>query len=465
MKLETYRLRLVADATVPRFRRLRCSLVDVPLADVFGKGVHPHSHTTGLGHDSWGVADAIVERLNATEAFVPDLLAHQVSYSIVKPTTASSWHRQSPVILDRLLGDVQGAVYFTEDVTYDQIRDIAVDRLRETWSHPVARQLAREVAPGFAGIRAFLKSVDPNLKLVGYDSLDNYDLGRVLTVDHFLSEDRLLLMQGLELQNFRRAGALSQVTTADGRLRLVPKIDRCTVEWREHPGNKEASVQYRCLVDGSRVRWEPDLKPDDAQRCHARRLAEEIGHGTGRYCFESSLADLDRTLDDERFRLRFPRLRYGPPLIDWVPSAKLRTEAVPCYCVPAPLSADKTNEVLHHVLREFGRRTSGRKDQLIRRIAQLLAEQYGDAEPELDAFFGARRFVRLKAGHGRWRGFAVLLGHPLSPSLLTMFCLRHMRGNVILEASHRNTSVALTDLAEAILHRRVKLEGAFVEVL
>ena len=465
MKIQTYQLRLLPDAATPVFKRLKFVLVDVPLADVFHEGVHPHSHTTGLGHDSWGAADAIVERLNAPDAFVPDLNAHQVGHNIVKPTTASSWRRQTTVVLDSLLKTLRTSLYFTEDITYDQVRDIAVDRLRDTWSHPVARGLAREVAPDFAGIRSFLKSVDPALKLVGYDSLDGYDLGRVLTVDDFLSEDRLLLAHGLKLLNFRRIGALSDITADDGRLRLVPKIDRCCVEWREQPGIKDASLQYRCLVDRNRVHWEPDLRPDDGQRCHARRLAEEIGHGTGRYCFESSLADLDRALDDERFRLRFPRLRYGPPLADWIPSAKLRTEAVPCYCVPAPLSADKTNEALQDVLRDFGWKTSGRKEQLIRRIAQLLAEQYGDAEPELDVFFGAHRFVRLKAGHSRWQRFPVLLGQSLNSSLLTIYCLRHMRGNTILEASHRNMSVTLTDLAEALLHRRVKLEGAFVEVL
>ena len=465
MKIQTYQLRLVVDAALPLFRRLQFVLVEVPLADVFHKGVHPHSHTTGLGHDSWGAADAIVERLNAPGAFVPGLSSHQVGHNIVKPTTASSWRRQATVVLDNLLKTLRTSVYFTEDISYTQLRDCAVARLRETWSHPVARQLAREVAPDFAGIRAFLKSIDPSLKLVGYDSLDGYDLGRVLSIDDFLTEDRLLLVHGIELQNFRRVGALSRITTSDGLLRLVPKIDRCCVEWREPPGIKDASIQYRCLVDGYRVRWEPELKPDEQQRNRARQLAEELGRGTGRYCFESSLAELECALDDERFRLRFPRLRYGPPLVDWVPSAKLRTEAVACYAVPKSLSADKTNQALQDVLRDFGWKTSGRKEELTRRIAKLLAAEYQRVEVQLDAFFSERRFIRIKNGHQRWRGLPVLQGHSLNPSLLTMYCLRHMRGNTILEASHHNTSVTLTDLAEALLNRRVKLNGHFVEVL
>ena len=52
-----------------------------------------------------------------------------------------------------------------------------------------------------------------------------------------------------------------------------------------------------------------------------------------------------------------------------------------------------------------------------------------------------------------------MVGH-----LLTMYCVRHMRGNVVLEAAHENTSVNLPDLAEAILAGRVRLNGCFVAV-
>jgi hypothetical protein len=45
-----------------------------------------------------------------------------------------------------------------------------------------------------------------------------------------------------------------------------------------------------------------------------------------------------------------------------------------------------------------------------------------------------------------------------------MYCVRHMRGNVLLEAQHENTAVGLLDLAEAILMGRVRLSGCFVPV-
>ncbi|MBT4814325.1 MAG: SAP domain-containing protein [Lentisphaerae bacterium] len=465
MKIQTYRLRLIEDPAVARFRRLEFVLEDVPLAHVFSQGVHPHSHTTGLGHDCWGTTDAIVERLNADEAFVPGLKAHLLGFNITKPTTPAYWRRQATVMLDDLLKRLRTGVHFVDDICYEELRDLAVVRLRETWSHSVACELARGVGANFAGTRAFLKSIEPDIKVTGYGSLGEYDLGRVLSVDDFLTEDRLLLQHGLELQNFRDSGALAGLTTGGGHLRLVPKIEDCNVEWRTHPDNKDATVTYKCLVEGDQVRWLPDLGDSDTQRDHARSLAGRLGKGNGRYCFESRLGAMEQALNDPCFCLRFPRLRYGPVVTEWTPAAKLRHSAVACYMVPKPIDADRTNEHLQETLREFGRKTSGRKEQLVGRIAELLAEEYARVEPELDEFFGRRCFVRLKSGHLSWQYFPVLSGHGLSSSLLSMYCLRHMRGNTILEASHLNTSVTLTDLGEALLHRRVKLDGAFVEVL
>ncbi len=465
MKIQSYRLRLVADATVPRFQRLEFVLEDVSLADVFHHGVHPHSHTTGLGHDCWGTTDAIIERMNADDAFVPGLKAHLLGFNIVKPTTPAYWQRKPTVMLDDLLKKLRASVQFVDGISFGELRDIAATHLRETWGHSVARELARGVGSDFAGIRAFLKSIKPDIKLTGYGSLDDYDLGRMLSVDDFLTEDRLLLQHGLELQNFRCAGVLPGLVTDSGYLRLVPRIEDCNVEWRTHPDNRDATLKYKCLVSGDRVRWLPDLGNSDSQRDYARTLAQRVGRGTGRYCFDSSLSVMEEVLDDLCFRLRFPRLRYGAVVTEWTPAAKLQHSAVPCYMVAKPIDAERTNEHLQETLREFGWKTSGRKEQLVGRIAELLAEEYGRVEHELDEFFARRRFVRLKSGHLNWQRFPVLSGHGLSSSLLAMYCLRHMRGNTILEASHRNTSVTLTDLAEALLHRRVKLDGAFVEVL
>ena len=47
--------------------------------------------------------------------------------------------------------------------------------------------------------------------------------------------------------------------------------------------------------------------------------------------------------------------------------------------------------------------------------------------------------------------------------LLTMYALKHLRGNVILEASHENNTFDLLSLARALLKRELTLTGSFLE--
>jgi len=93
-----------------------------------------------------------------------------------------------------------------------------------------------------------------------------------------------------------------------------------------------------------------------------------------------------------------------------------------------------------------------------------MADQYAMKAPEMDQFFGARQFIRLTHERTESKRLPVLQGHPMAGHLLTIYCVRHMRGNVVLEARHENTSVNLLDLAEAVLAGRVRLSGCFVAV-
>ena len=82
----------------------------------------------------------------------------------------------------------------------------------------------------------------------------------------------------------------------------------------------------------------------------------------------------------------------------------------------------------------------------------------------MDAFFSRHRFVRVGQKPKEKQPFAVLQGHRLRETLVTLYCLRHMRGNVVLEAGHLNQSVKLADLAEAYLNGQVDDGGCFVPV-
>ena len=48
--------------------------------------------------------------------------------------------------------------------------------------------------------------------------------------------------------------------------------------------------------------------------------------------------------------------------------------------------------------------------------------------------------------------------------VLSMYLLRHLRGDAIVEASHVDDSYDLPTLALALLEKRVQLRGAFLRV-
>lgn len=174
---------------------------------------------------------------------------------------------------------------------------------------------------------------------------------------------------------------------------------------------------------------------------------------------------MDRMITELRMRLSFPDLKYGEgEKTESEATAQVRQKTVLTYDAPFHVKANSSNETIKDLLRRFDRKLTGRKDDLIQRLAELMAEQYTMKEQEMDAFFGKQRFIRLTHERTDSKRLPLLEGCPLAGHLLTMYCVRHMRGNVLLEVAHENSSVTLPDLAEAILSGRVRLSGCFVAV-
>jgi hypothetical protein len=460
MKLWTYQLELVPDSIIPQFRRLHYRKQDVSLEDVFLRGIHPHSAIIANGgYDNTRAREEIQASLNAEDAAVPALKAHSVTWEIeIEPRVCGS----SCDPLETLLQQLAKSVYFVDDLGYEQLVAIAIDRLRKTWSLEIASNMVRAVGRDFAGIRELLKKKDPRIVLTGFHSLNELDLSRVVSVEDFLTEDKLLIQSGIGRQNFRRAGALAKFTDDRGLLRFTPAITHCVVATKQETEHWAPFLTYRCTIGGDRARCVPNLKPDPLQRAKAKLLAQDLGKRQGVYCFTCSINELEAATEDWHLRPCFPELRYGEAKEAAVATASVKPDAVACYGETLRLLASSSNDDLRSALRKFGRPMTGKKDDLLRRLVELLAEQYAAVEGQMNDFFAGHRFIRIGVEGSRVKSFPVLGDHKLRELLLAIYCLRHMRGNVILEASHVNESVKLADLAEAILWGRVRLAGSFV---
>jgi len=466
MKIMTYRLELRPDTEIPQFKRLWWEKVEVPLEEVFHQGIHPHSVVVrSQGRDHTGAATVILERLNAEDAYIADLKAHSLGCEISCNNGGYYGYGSTVDDLERLFQQVSQSVYFVDGLTYEQLVEAAVARLRRIWDHKTARDLVHALGRDFGGIRDFLKRKKADIRLVGYHSLDDYDLSRILMVDDFLTEDMLLVNYGIESHNFRRVTVLDQFTDRAGRIKLTPSIKHCVVDWDFKPGNWEPYVTYRCSIDGSCVEWRPELKPDDKQRQKAAEIAAEVGHGQAKYVFSTSVNEMSEALQQKRFRLRFPDLTYKEKRGEPAASAKVEPASLVCFGESSRLRARLSNEKLKDVLRAFDKKLIGKKEDLVCRIAETMAEQYNAHERELNRYFGRHRFVRLSAQPKQVQSFPVLEKQRLRAPVIIMYCLRHLRGNVILEAGHANDSVGVVDLAQAWLERKVSLNGSFVPVV
>jgi hypothetical protein len=457
---------LEPDKEVPGLKRLTFSLTDVTVEDVFLKGIHPHSVIgADSQHDCTGMTEVILAKLNEPTACLAELQAHNLGYEIAAPGYSVHGCNNSLDQVSGLLKYLATTIYFVDDLTYEQLLQMAIARLRRIWDGGVARSMLGNVARDFASMREMLKSKNPDIKVASYTELDNIDVSRLFSVDDFLTEEQLLLSSGLESRNFRRADALKAFTDDEGRLKAISSIGLCQVSWGEAPAGEMVMLTYRCTVEGRKVRWMPSLSDNSKQRKKAREIAQTCGKGSGRYCFSTSLTDMARLITDMRMRLSFPNLKYGDrEKSESEAMAQVSQKVVPTYDTPFRVKADSSNEAIKDLLRQFDRKLTGRKEDLVQRLAELMAEQYAMKAPELDEFFSKRRFIRLTHERTGSKRLPVLQEYPLAGHLLTMYCVRHMRGNAVLEAEHENTSVGLLDLAEAILAGRVRLSGCFVPV-
>ena len=466
MRIHTQRLRLEPDKEVPGLKRLRFSPIEVTVEDVFLRGVHPHSVVrAGNQYDHTGMADTILAKLNEQTAYLAELKAHHLGHEIAAPGYSAYSSMEMPDPLERLLKHLSANLYFADDLGYEPLLAVAIARLRRIWAGSTARNMLANVAPDFASMREMLKRKAADIKVSSYADLDNVDLSRLFTVDDFLTHEQLLLNMGLETHNFRRSAVLSEFTDAQGRLKATASISRCQVSWGYDRAGEMPVVTYQCIVTGRQVRWMPSMSDNTKQREKTRNVARAWGKGTGRYCFTADLSDMERIIAEYRMRLSFPDLKYGNgEKSHSEATAQVMQHGVLTYDNPFRVKAGSSNEAIKDLLRHFGRKLTGRKEDLVQRLAELMADEYARKAPELNEFFGKQRFIRLSHERTDSKRLPVLQGYPLAGHLLTMYCVRHMRGNVVLEARHENTSVSLLDLAEAILTDRVKLSGCFVPV-
>ena len=458
--METFRLWLEDDKEIPRFKRLKYAKVTVSLADVLKKGIHPWMGPT-VHHT---LKERFIQILNEEE-YKPGELA-QFSYcsDIAKPFYSRSNGYRSLSSFEDVLQLVCERIYFIKALSYTELLDLAKERLQNNWCHKVASDLLDRAFPGFDSRRTFLKTKDKNIKVSGYADFDNYDFGRILSLEDFASEDNILIQQGIPLHDFRSVKFLDQVTDERGLLRIKDEIrDFQITTYGDRPFCEE-SVLYNCRRDGQAIRFRPIMDKNPAIRTLAKRFASLWRIDDGRYCFTTDIARVSRMIQESTVKISFTSLNYLKPEEGGTSSASITKSKVDRYSLGGFVNCEAACGELRDLLRQHNVSMSGRKGKLLEKLAELSVKIYKERVKELDAYFSEHRFVKVPNDSKKGKDFPLLNGIELRNMVLRMYAIKHLRGNAILEAQHENDTFDLLSLAKSLINREDLFDAMLMKV-
>jgi len=159
----------------------------------------------------------------------------------------------------------------------------------------------------------------------------------------------------------------------------------------------------------------------------------------------------------------FPRLNYKSKDEGQIAIAELMQARIEAFHIGSYPTCALNGERLREVLRAYAVPMTGNKEELLGKLAKLAAQKYAEKEHFMNAYFANNRLVRATKLPTMSTKLYVLADVPeLHGLLLTMYALRHLRGNTILEPSHENTAYSIEELALALVNGKVSLDGGFV---
>jgi hypothetical protein len=107
---------------------------------------------------------------------------------------------------------------------------------------------------------------------------------------------------------------------------------------------------------------------------------------------------------------------------------------------------------------------TGKKEELLEKVEDVLCERYEQMLPFLDERFRSQKYLRVLRTPNPTLFPFMQDTSVVDRTVLAMYIIKHLRGNAILDASHENDTYDLEDLATALLRGEVSVSGNFVAV-
>lgn len=461
--MKTYKLWLEPDHDIPEFKRLKCDIVDHPIQDIIRRGLHPEKlSANGRNYDSCQLNARITEIINVKEYKIIELVEAGYCDDI---SEYNSYYYSRDVCMENIQ-KISESIYFVDKLDYPTLLTIARRQLVEAWSHTTALELAQSIYHEFNDLRSFLKFKDKKLKLSGYKDISNYELDKVLSLDDFEGQDKALIANGISSRNFRNSTFLDSITTSDGYLSLKDSFDQFSINLKNNKRENNRNLTFHCKRNGDRILVMPDIDDCDEQRLIAKKFARRWGNNSSKICFHVTLDKLAEMIKRSDISISFDGTRYKDEDCTDVSSIRLNGVQVERYSVGRYLTSEDTNEAIKDLLRNHNVSMTGKKTELIKKMAGLVARLYNAYNASLDRHFQKQKYIKIpRINHTRVPALPVLQELELGQMLIAMYIIKHLRGNAILDPTHDNNTYELKDLAYALITKKINVNGIFIKTI
>jgi len=164
----------------------------------------------------------------------------------------------------------------------------------------------------------------------------------------------------------------------------------------------------------------------------------------------------------------FSTLDYLDQKTGYISYSEIQQSEIKLYAVENHIDCNSSNNTIKNALQNYGVSMTGRKEELLQKLANLAVNMYQQHKAELDQYFINHKFIRIaydsNVGNKDKNAFPILQKCELNKLILTMYIMKHLRGNVILEASYSNETYDLLSLIRSLLSKDVSLHGSFLPV-
>nr|BDD45888.1 hypothetical protein 17 [Candidatus Hydrogenedentota bacterium] len=461
--MNTLQFQLVPDSEVPMFKRLQVDIVPVTLQEILEQGIHPLQPNV----DSYLGAEVIIKIMNKVKN-KPATLVEQgycCDFDVQRNSYYGGMHGRT--VFERTIKYIQDNVYFVDNLEYLQLLKVARQRLREEWNHLLVLEMLKSAYFQFQELRRFLKTKCSTLKLSGYEDLNQCNLKSIVSVDDFDAFDQLVIRYGVpKAPNFRKASCLEKITDGAGRLKLIDRIDDITLTQIPQDTVDMAVVAWHVSRDDAGWRFRPDVGKCPFKRKAAKLFAKQWREDDGDLCFTAGIDVLEKMVEQRFAAPSFPSLNYHHERHSPTASAIVQDCRITTYGIPAYPDHNWTGADLKELLKTNKVSMTGNKDALLSKLAKLVAMEYDKVLPELNAYFGKNRFIRMATGKSKFQQFPILETHlDIRNLLITLYVAKHMHGNAIVTADHENDTFTVEALAHALITGKTRVDGTFLPVV